>query len=137
MATFGDFLEVKQTGKPVWKWTPGPVDTNKDHIKLWHGKRTHQDSKGRIHQYAKVPAARVARGPGKSFVVQFLMSTRSANKRTAGILKDVRRELDFYLIELSRPDRPAPWAYARYHCTTMANFYSAVCWQWCPKKSKG
>lgn len=130
---FSDVIKGKQAGKPAWKWTAGPVDTDKDHIKLWHGKRVHQDSKGRIYQYAKAPAARVMRGPGKSFIVQFLLSTRSTNKRTVRILKDVRRELDFYLLEVGGRN---PWAYARYHCGTMANWYSKVHWQWRPKKSK-
>lgn len=134
--TFFDFSEAEQKTKPVWKWTTGVVDTNKDHFKLWHGKRSRQDSKGRIYQYAKTPVALLARGPGKSFVVQFLLTASSTDKRVAEALKDVRRELDFYLIELSTPDRPAPWAYAQYHCSTLANFYSTIHWAWCPKAAK-
>ena len=133
---FGDVLEARPRSRSDWRWVEGVVDTNEDHLKLWHGKPPRQDSKGRIYQYAKTPIALLARGPGKTFTVQFLLAARPTDKRTAKILKDVRRELDFYLIELSTPDRPAPWAYAQYHCSTMANFYSKVHWAWCPKASK-
>jgi hypothetical protein len=43
------------------------------------------------------------------------------------VMDDVRRDLELYLVELGKPD---PWAYARYHCTTLANAYSAVHWSY-------
>jgi hypothetical protein len=43
----------------------------------------------------------------------------------AEALDAVRRELDFYLVELGEPDR---WAYAVYHCGQGANPYSKVYW---------
>lgn len=128
---FDDFVKTKQRVRPVWKWTTGVVDTNKDHIKLWHGDPPRQDSEG--VQYAQTPVALVARGPGKSFIVQFLLSAHSTDKRAAKILKDVRRELDFYLLQVGGPD---PWAYAQYHCYTAANVYSKIHWGWYPKGPK-
>ena len=131
--TFADFMDEEPKVRTGWKWIEGVVDTNKDHIKLWHGKPPRQDSKGRIYQYAKTPIALLARGPGKTFRAQFLLTARPTDKRTTKILKDVRRELDFYLLQVGGSD---PWAYAQYHGSTMANFYSKVHWAWCPKASK-
>ena len=125
---FDDFLKAKRKSKPVWKWTTGVVDTNEDHIKLWYGDPPHQDSKG--VQYDHTPVALVARGPGKSFIVQFLLSARSSDKRAAKILQTVRWELDYYLLDVGGPK---PWAYAQYHCYTAANMYSKVHWGWFPK----
>ena len=45
--------------------------------------------------------------------------------RRAEMEAAVRRELDFYLVELGEKD---PFAYARYHCGTAANLYSRVHW---------
>lgn len=130
---FGDFKGMDRKPGPVWKWTEGVVDANEEHLKLWHGNRPTLDRKGIIRRGPRRPAALVARGPGRSFIVQFLVTGRSTGKRSAKILKDVRRELDFYLLEVGRPD---PWAYAIYHCNTMADFYSSVHWQWHPMGSK-
>lgn len=133
--TFGDPPQARPKTPSDWKWVEGVVDTTEDHIKLWHGQPPTADQDGAVRQSGR-PVALVAPGPGKSFIVQFLLSARSRDKRTAKILKDVRRELDFYLIELSTPDRPAPWAYAQYHCYTAANIYSRVHWGWFPKGPK-
>lgn len=132
---FADFMGAEQKTRPLWKWVEGVVDTNDDHIKIWHGKPPAEDKGGAVRESGR-PVALVARGRGKTFKVQFLLTARPTDKRAAKILKDVRRELDFYLIELSRPDRPAPWAYAQYHCYTAANMYSKVHWGWYPKGTK-
>lgn len=100
-------------------WAEGIVNPDGDHIRLCHGKDP-------------TTIARLARGPGEIFSVQFL-SAPAADVRTAQIREDVRRELDFYLIEHVWPD---PWAYAQYHCYTAANVYSKVHWGWYPKGPK-
>jgi hypothetical protein len=41
------------------------------------------------------------------------------------MVKEVKKELLYYLIELEEPD---PWLYAKYHCTTALNWYSMVHW---------
>ncbi|MBI3021314.1 MAG: hypothetical protein HYY59_04880 [Candidatus Omnitrophica bacterium] len=133
--TFADFMDAEPKASTGWKWVEGVVDTDDDHIKIWHGKPPTADKGGAIRQSGRLVAL-VAPGPGKSFIVQFLLKARPADKRAAEILKDVRRELDFYLIELSTPGRPAPWAYAQYHCDTAANIYSKVHWGWYPKGPK-
>ena len=129
--SFGDLIDTTPRTQSGWK-VKGIVDTNNEHIKLWHGKPPTADRGGAVRQSGR-PVALVARGRGKTFTVQFLLRARPTDKRAAEILKDVRRELDFYLIELSAPGRPAPWAYARYHCYTAANVYSKVHWGWYPK----
>src|SRR3989338_3008478 len=126
------FMDAEPKPKTGWKWVEGVVETNDDHIKIWHGKPPAEDKGGAIRQ-SGCPVALVARGRGKTFTVQFLLKARPTNKRAAKILKDVRRELDFYLIEHVWPD---PWAYAQYHCYTAANVYSKVHWGWYPKGSK-
>lgn len=133
--TFGDPVEARPRSRSDWRWVEGLVDTNDDHIKLWHGKPPTADRGGAVRQSGR-PVALLARGRGKTFTVQFLVTARPRDQRTAKILKDVRRELDFYLIELSTPDRPDPWAYAQYHCYTAANIYSKVHWGWYPKGPK-
>ena len=126
-------FKVKQMVKPVWKWIVGLVDTNKDHIKLWYGNPPAADRKGSVRQSGS-PVALLARGPGKTFTVQWLLKAHPSNQRALHILKAVRRDLDFYLLEVGGPD---PWAYAQYHCFTGANIYSKVHWAWHPKGSQG
>jgi hypothetical protein len=49
------------------------------------------------------------------------------------MIRYVRREIDYYLVELREKD---PWAYAIYHCSTAANVYSKVHWGYYPKGYK-
>ena len=132
---FDDFWNMTPRLRPGWKWVEGVVDTNEDHIKLWYGNLPTGNKKEVVRQGGS-PVALVARGSGKSFRVQFLLSARSSDKRTAKILNAVRRELDRYLLEVHGPDDFTPWAYAQYHCYTAANIYSKVHWGWYPKGPK-
>jgi hypothetical protein len=52
---------------------------------------------------------------------------------------EVRRELDFYLIEHPArfSDTGEPWDYAVYHYGTGANMYSSVHWSHFPEGSRG
>ena len=132
---FDDFRNMTPQLRPGWEWIEGVVDTNEDHIKLWYGNSPTEDKKGAVRQ-GESPVALVARGSGKRLRVQFLLSARSRDKRTAKILKAVRRELDRYLLEVHGPADLTPWAYAQYHCYTAANVYSKVHWGWYPKGPK-
>lgn len=108
--------------KSDWKWVFGTVDTDEDHIKIRYG----DDPE---------PVALVAPGEGKTFMVQSLLNQLNLfDKSEEELPDDVRRELDFYLVELGEED---PWAYAIYHCTTAANIYSDVHWGYYPKGYKG
>ena len=128
-AFFDDAEEAKRKPRSGWKWVEGVVDTNDDHIKIWHGSPPTEGKGGAVHESGD-PVALLARGRGKTFTVQFFLKAGRRDRRSATILKAVQRELDFYLIEHVAPD---PWAYAQYHCYTAANIYSKVHWGWYPK----
>ena len=78
-----------------WKWVEGIVDTNEDHIKIRYG----DDPE---------PIALVAPGPEKTFIVQFVMEQKLLFHKDEEVLDDVRKELDFFLVELGEED---PWGY--------------------------
>ncbi len=99
----------------TWRWIEGCIDADADHIAL-----TYRDD--------PKPLALVAPGPSQTFIVEFL---REPMDELARKQRDcARRELDFYLVELRKPD---PWAYAVYHCGTAANAYSDVHWSFFPR----
>jgi len=78
------------------------------------------------------PIALVAPGEGGIFIVQFL-DTHGKQDNWKEMMRYVRREIDYYLVELREKD---PWAYAIYHCSTAANVYSKVHWGYYPKGYK-
>ncbi len=90
----------------------GAVNTDDEHFKITYG----EDTK---------PVALVGRGRGRSFRVQFLLAAGSPTRKARDIHEEVRRSLQFYLVELNEQD---PWAYAIYHCGTASNMYSVVHW---------
>ena len=112
----GSFTPDNAEGQPpAWRWTEGSVDAEADHIAL-----TYQDD--------PKPLALVAPGPSQTFIVEFL---REPVDELARQQRDrARREIDFYLVELGKPD---PWAYAIYHCGTAANAYSDIHWGFFPR----
>jgi len=100
------------TAAPHWSWHEGRVDERSDHLRL---------------TYAPTELAGALVGPpvDRAFPVRFVAAPDAdANQRDA-----IRRELDFYLLEVGGPD---PWAYAIYHCGTMSNAYADVHWSWHP-----
>lgn len=105
--------------KSRWKWIEGVVNTDDDHMKL-----TYEENPD--------PIALVAPGERETFIVQFL-DTYSKQDNWKEMNRYVRREIDYYLIELREKD---PWAYAIYHCSTAANVYSKVHWGYYPKGHK-
>lgn len=105
-----------------WKWIDGVVNKNEDHIKI-----TYSDARS---DEKMIPIASISPGKGHIFNVQFIYKGEPDAAKTKKILKEVRRELDFYLVEKGEK---YPWEYAKYHCTTAANLYSNVHWGWFPK----
>jgi hypothetical protein len=73
--------------------------------------------------------ARIAPPRKDVCLVEFLIDESSPRNRR--MLKAVRRELDFYLVELQ--DEAGAWVYAQYHCGTASNLYSPVHWGYFPK----
>ncbi len=95
-------------------WREGVVNRQDDHIKICYGAH-------------RTPVAVVARAAEQDFTVEFLIGKRINVRRARVMLDAVRAELDFYLLCSTGPE---PWAFARYHCDTVANACSAVHWSW-------
>jgi hypothetical protein len=76
------------------------------------------------HEDAEETVAVVGPPVGRTFPVEFL-PLHLPPAEVESIRADVRRELDFYLLEVGGAD---PWTYAIYHCGTQANVYSSVHW---------
>ena len=99
-------------GDVNWRWIDEPVDQTRDHLRLAH------DNCDSLVAFVGEPS-------GGTFPVQFLLDDDPADPARHAALEDVRRELDFYLLDVGRPD---PWAYAHYHCGTTSNVYSRTHW---------
>jgi len=95
----------------------GIVNRDDEHIELLYGDANNLDPEDFIQ------VALVAPGPGKDFTVQYTIVADNADARR--MVKEVQKELRYYLIELGERD---PWLYARYHCGTALNWYSPVHW---------
>lgn len=93
-------------------WTEGAVDASTEHMRLCFGD-------------AQTPVAFVAPAQEDGFVVELLLDS-TTGEDAAEAVREARRQLDFYLVELNEPD---PWAYAIYHCGTASNLYSSIHWE--------
>jgi hypothetical protein len=99
-----------------WAWHKDEVGPREEHFELRYGIAENSG-------WDKwLPVARVGHPVGQSFPVQFLLDSSPSNQP---MLAAAIKELDFYLVELGKPD---PWRYAKYHCETCANAYSSVHW---------
>ena len=118
-------LDMKSEKQTTWHLVEGIVDTNEEYIKITYGAIDGDDLE---------PIALAAPGNDKEFTVQYLLKPEPENDEHQKILDAVRKELNFYFLELKEKD---PWAYACYHCTTAANLYSDVHWHHYPNGDKG
>lgn len=108
--------------KHKWRWAEGKVNSAEEHIQICYGNP--QDS-----DWARFPKIALLSPPEeKKFTVQFLLDAKG--RKEQDMIREVRQELDFYLVEKKEEN---PWAYARYHCGTAANIYSRVHWDFFPK----
>ena len=108
-----------------WRWSAGAVDLAAEHIELRYGSAQEAD-------YAQwMPVAVIGRAVRGTLPVRWLIDPTE----NSSIAEEIRRELDFYLID--HPRRSAltqdPWEYAVYHCSTTANVYSNVHWSHSPQ----
>ncbi|MDD5434518.1 MAG: cell division FtsA domain-containing protein [Nitrospira sp.] len=99
-----------------WSWVESAVDRKRPYIKINYGKIV-------VGPVSLIDVAIVGTPEGNVFPVQFLIN--NSHPDYAEVIKKVRSELDFYLVEKGEPD---PWRYALYHCTTASNIYSIVHW---------
>jgi hypothetical protein len=95
-----------------WRWIEEPVDQTRDHLRL-------------VHDDCDSVVAIVGEPNGDAFPVQFLLEDDPADSTRHSALQDVRDQLNFYLLDVGRPD---PWGYAHYHCGTASNVYSRTHW---------
>ena len=103
------------------RWVEGIVSNWSEHIRIsFHD----QDD-----DITFIPVARIAPGHGRTTIVQFVLNEDLSASKTEQILKDVKRQLNFFLSEKDEPD---PWSYAMYHCTTAGMLYSTVWWGYYP-----
>jgi len=112
--------------QPDWRWEEGAVDERAEHMELRHGNAEETAYEN------WTPMARLAKPMNHVFKVEWLVQQESPQYES--MLADVRRSLDFYLIENDDPD---PWDYAFFHCSTGANQYSSVRWSYFPTSSQG
>ena len=70
-----------------------------------------------------VPVARVGRGQGHVFRVQWLVDPKAVENKDR--VEAVVSDIDYCLNDVGRRD---PWSHAQYHCGTMSNWYGSVHW---------
>ena len=98
-------------------WVEGKVNRRAEHASICYGE-SHR------------PVALVPPNKRHSFTVEFILKARPNDVRSGRILEDVRRELQFYLLDVIGPDS---WSFVQFHCDTPANTRSIVHWNWHPK----
>jgi hypothetical protein len=103
----------------ISRWQEGRVDRAKEHFEL----RYESTVKFGSDWIDWIPVAVV--GPPTASIVNVQFLVESGNPRNAEAVSDVKKEIQFYLVELKKPD---PWGYAKYHCGTSSNIYSNVHW---------
>jgi hypothetical protein len=96
----------------------GPVSQNEEHIAISYGSVGTDET----------PFPTVARvSAPKDDVINLEFLIDDSTTRDAEIIADVRRKVHWLFLEKGEAK---PWAYARYYCTTAANIYSSVHWNW-------
>jgi hypothetical protein len=106
--------------RPEWRWQEGAVDPDGEHIEVRYG----DTSTARYEEWT--PIALIGKPKRHVFPVCWLKMPATIDP---AIIGQVRRELDFFLVDKCEPE---PWAYAIYHCGTGANIYSKVHWSYFP-----
>jgi hypothetical protein len=120
-----DIILTMDSKKSTWRLQDGVIDLQKEYIEIRYGDVSDSSAEDWI------PVALVGRPENNVFPVQWLVGTDNPDYKS--MKDDVRRELNYYLVELGEPD---PWAYAQYHCTTASNLYSSVHWSYYPEGDK-
>ena len=116
--------EADMPGRTIREWQEGPVDLASDHFEISYG----EGSFDKTQEW--FPVALVGCAPDGSFNLEFLIDREAPGN--SEILTAVRKDLNFYIRELHERN---PWAYMKYHCSTMADLYGNVHWNFVPKKS--
>ena len=96
----------------------GSVSQNEEHIAISYG------SVG-TDETPFPTVARVSASRDGVINLEFLID--DSTTRDAEIIANVRRKVHWLFVEKGEAK---PWAYARHYCTTAANIYSSVHWNW-------
>jgi hypothetical protein len=108
---------IEKQDKSAWKCSEGVVNQKYEHIQIRYNDNPD-------------PVALIAQGKKRSFVVQFIPQSNPESTQAKKILEEVRKELDFFLVEKGEE---RPWGYALYHCRSAVNIYSKVHWSYYPE----
>ena len=101
-----------------YTWQEGRVDQQLTHLEIYYVLDLQ-------HEGPSFLIAAIAPPKNHVFVVELLSENLPVEMECGSIIDGLKREINFYLIEISEPD---PWKYARYHCTTASNFHSHFQW---------
>ena len=107
------------------EWMEGIVDLDDEHIRITYGDVRKNEE---IILFAFVTPT--VKGKEDRFTIQFVDLQDIEADRQALILRDVKKDLDYFLVEKGEL---YPWKYAAYHCSIAANIYSPVHWSYFPK----
>ncbi len=98
----------------LYSWIEKSVNQDQEHIKLFY-----KDSTNCI--------ALISSPVHNVFNVEFI--TNDENQQTRKIIEEVKKEINFYLINKKEK---YPWNYAKYHCVSTSNLYSPIHWHFYP-----
>jgi hypothetical protein len=110
----------------ISRWHEGQVDPAEQHFKLSYG-----PAEDGWKENGWIPVALI--GPPKNRIVNVQLLVDPADPNNAEAFTDIKSEIQFYLIDLGKPD---PWDYAKYHCGTESNIYSPVHWSFFETETK-
>src|SRR5271168_2582655 len=91
----------------ISRWQEGRVDRTWEHFELRYESTVNFES----DWGDSIPVAVV--GPPKSRIVNVQFLVDSGDLKNAAAISDVKKEIQFYLIDKREPN---PWGYAQYHC---------------------
>ncbi|MEQ1792721.1 MAG: hypothetical protein ABL970_00905 [Nitrospira sp.] len=101
-----------------WTWHEGLVDLKQAHFQIRYVRNLEYPDESFLVAYVSPPK-------DHAFTVQLLPENLPGTVDSGSIVRQVRRELDLYVIENGESD---PMKYLRYHCTTASNIYSQFQW---------
>jgi len=124
--------EALRTGRPIrledfggppdspslYTWQEGRVDQTQSHLKILYVPDIEHEGPSFVIAAISPPEQYV-------FRVELFPATLPAEMDPLPIMEGVKRELDYFLIELREVD---PWKYAKYHCNSTSNVYSHFQW---------
>lgn len=127
--------EALQTGQPIrledfgmppdadvspslYTWQESRVDQTQSHLKILYVPDIE-------HEGPSFVIAAILPPEHYLFRVELFPATLPLEMDPVPIIDGVKREIDYYLI---KPRQADPWKHAKYHCTSVSNFYSHFQW---------